>query len=96
MRIPALHICKIPHISPMTGLLLTNIRPTIKKLLVCCAPTYPPKLALPKKIYGHFEENIFFLKKSKNKDSFSQTYSFQNLFSSPEPLGSQGELIGWP
>ena len=23
-------------------------------------------------------------------------YSFNNLFSSPEPSGSQGELIGWP
>ena len=33
-----------------------------KKMLVCCAPTYPPKLALPKKCYGHFEENIFFSK----------------------------------
>ena len=50
-----------------------------KKLLVCCAPTYPPKLALPKKFYGHFEENFFF-QKSENKDLFSQNYSFQNLF----------------
>ena len=23
-------------------------------------------------------------------------YTFNNLFSSPEPLGSQGELIGYP
>ena len=53
-----------------------------QKLLVCCAPSYPPKLALPKNFYGHFEENIyiFFFQKSKNKDSFSQNYSFQNLF----------------
>ena len=55
-------------------------------MLVCCAPTYPPKLALSKKFYGHFEENIytyvvfFFFQKSKNKDSFSQNYSFQSLF----------------
>ena len=26
------------------------------KLLVCCAPTYPLKLALPKKKYGHSRE----------------------------------------
>ena len=55
-----------------------------KKLLVCCAPTYPPKLALPKTFYGHFEENVcflfFFFKNLKKKDSFSQNYSFQNLF----------------
>ena len=34
------------------------------------------KWSLPKKFYGYFEENIFFF----FKDSFSQNYSFQNLF----------------
>ena len=49
-----------------------------KKLLVCCAPTYPPKLALPKKIYGHFE-GFFFFKNLKprilfHKIIFSKTF----------------------
>ena len=37
--------------------------PTIKKLLVCCAPTDPSKLALPKNFYGHFGKK----KKTKKK-----------------------------
>ena len=32
----------------------------LKNLLVCCAPTYPPKLALPKKIYCHSEAIFIF------------------------------------
>ena len=28
--------------------------------------------------------------------TFGQKDSFLCVFSSPEPLGSQGELIGWP
>ena len=53
-----------------------TMRPTIKKLLVCCAPTYPPKLALPKKIYGHFGEDIFFIQKSKTRIQFPKIIFF--------------------
>ena len=53
----------------------------LKKLLVCCAPCYPQKLALPKKFYGHAGENIFFffIKKPKIKDSVYGKYLNQNF-----------------
>ena len=55
-----------------------------KKLLVCYAPTYPSKLALPKKLYGHSGEMIFIfvvvvVKKPQNNDSVSDKCSNQNF-----------------
>ena len=48
-----------------------------KKLLVCCTPTYPSKLALPKNFMATLENIVFKLKKKKKKDSVSDKCSNQ-------------------
>ena len=50
----------------------TSMRPTLKNL-VFCAPTYPSKLALPQKIYGHFGKMIFFFFKLKTMIQFQRS-----------------------
>ena len=59
---------------------LEDLRPTIKNCWFAVLLPTRQNWPYPKKFMAILRKIFFFFQKSKNKDSFSQNYSFQNLF----------------
>ena len=78
-RVFAVCICQNEPFHILQPISCSVFRLTLKKLLVCCAPTYPPKLALPNFFFlAHSGE--FFFKSLQQTDLHALLSFYHKLY----------------